>query len=636
MIRLDPTQEHHPIMTTLRGPADPDRLRRKVGRYNDRWYCDPLPTCAIAPATNDAWPAVSTLKKAFPKHALKAWGERTVAEYAVDNLAQIRGILASPGGRAAAVDVVKGAPYRDTSKAADRGTTLHALLEARLAGQQMMLGVDAAAEPYVPAIDEMLATLQPELVMAEVVVISRPSEVAPSGYGGTFDHILRIGGELWLTDLKTRKPGKWDDVYDDEAAQLAAYGRADYAIVERDSAAVRLELPPLAHLGVIAIAPDGWRLHEIDVAVAERTFSAMADLWDAMRAKHVVGFYTPAATPTVAPDGLPANPEFDIDEDVAGGSSGIDLQDALTEARIDDDGQAAAVATVFPGAEVMQRGDWVRPDRTVWIKDRVRAIVAVDGGAQRLQLAWPIDVPGLKDHDPTDDEIDLVAEACTKVEAALQMPFGDTDPKVLEPPKVVEPVVPPAPSPKVAADDPRIAELGARLEALPPDLRDSVLGHARRQLVPRFGTGQATEAHLDLVVGLIEAGEHDHAERRALAAAHVGSMPENVTADAAVGWVTKGAHCDADRLTADEVEQLGSLADALELGHVALQPDGTLAVCALTQWWSACGGKRHVLAHAKHLMPGRAAELTSSAVLEKDPPALVWALVTAPVPTTAA
>jgi hypothetical protein len=39
-------------MSILKGPADADHFRVKVGRYGDRWYTDPLPACGIAPASD--------------------------------------------------------------------------------------------------------------------------------------------------------------------------------------------------------------------------------------------------------------------------------------------------------------------------------------------------------------------------------------------------------------------------------------------------------------------------------------------------------------------------------------------------------------------------------------------------------
>ena len=78
-------------------------------------------------------PSVTTiLSKGMPAPALKSWGERTVAEFAVDNLDSWREL-----DRDAAVDLVKRAPYRNMTSAGSTGTDVHALCEKILRGEPL-------------------------------------------------------------------------------------------------------------------------------------------------------------------------------------------------------------------------------------------------------------------------------------------------------------------------------------------------------------------------------------------------------------------------------------------------------------------------------------------------------------------
>ncbi len=63
----DPFSRPHvaiPDTVELRGPADADHFRVKVGRYGDRFYTDPLEADTIAPTSEATFPSVSTCKKA--------------------------------------------------------------------------------------------------------------------------------------------------------------------------------------------------------------------------------------------------------------------------------------------------------------------------------------------------------------------------------------------------------------------------------------------------------------------------------------------------------------------------------------------------------------------------------------------
>jgi hypothetical protein len=248
---------------TLLGPADADHYRVKVGR--SRWYCDPLPTCDIADATDGSWPSISTVKGAVPF----AYGDyvamrRTADAYAGRTL------------EADADDVYE--QFKVAEKAArfvafDRGHIIHYWFEDLLAGQPMReftpfdLEVNKLkpaaleeAKRYQDAIAAWHAAYQPELVAKEVVCIHRTLNGV--GYGGTADAIIRIDGKLYMADWKSR--GSDHDAHAEEAAQVAALAGAEYMIVTDETGSpVRRLLPDFEGGLIVSIKTDGCRTYPV-------------------------------------------------------------------------------------------------------------------------------------------------------------------------------------------------------------------------------------------------------------------------------------------------------------------------------------------------------------------------------------
>lgn len=77
----------------LHGP-NPDMFRTKV--HNARWYCDPLPGCDLAPATQDKWPSVTTIKKAWSKPFRKSLLLPVITERLTDIPAELPEQLQAP------------------------------------------------------------------------------------------------------------------------------------------------------------------------------------------------------------------------------------------------------------------------------------------------------------------------------------------------------------------------------------------------------------------------------------------------------------------------------------------------------------------------------------------------------------
>jgi hypothetical protein len=58
----------------------PDNFQTR--RNGTRYYCDPLPTCEIAPATDKAWPGFSSLKPSKPFRKSVPWVDLATGEVA--------------------------------------------------------------------------------------------------------------------------------------------------------------------------------------------------------------------------------------------------------------------------------------------------------------------------------------------------------------------------------------------------------------------------------------------------------------------------------------------------------------------------------------------------------------------------
>jgi hypothetical protein len=114
--------------SVLRGPADADHYRVKVGRYGDRWYTDPLPADSIADASDWQAPSWSIVKKA----AGQDWSFVTNKRNGHAEQAELLRIAnLEPDSRTAAFNQIN----KDGLKqAAGRGTIVHLWAEDFLAG----------------------------------------------------------------------------------------------------------------------------------------------------------------------------------------------------------------------------------------------------------------------------------------------------------------------------------------------------------------------------------------------------------------------------------------------------------------------------------------------------------------------
>jgi hypothetical protein len=145
-------------------------------------------------------------------------------------------MLAKKDGERMAIDHIKGSRFRDMNKKADRGTIVHAAIEAYIDGKPMGKAdleerLEEARIPrslwkgaagMVAGAMEFLFELEPEVLHSEATVYSRKH-----GYAGTADLIvkMRIGKSTRhaVVDFKTSPR-----IYDETGLQLCAYSRADF------------------------------------------------------------------------------------------------------------------------------------------------------------------------------------------------------------------------------------------------------------------------------------------------------------------------------------------------------------------------------------------------------------------------
>jgi hypothetical protein len=376
-------------MTLILGPADASHFRVKVGRYGERWYCDPLPGDDIAPAADPdaAWPAISTIKRASGND----WSfvaMKRIAHAADAELERLPTLAAEQR-----YDTCKSINSHGLNVAAGRGTIVHwwgeDLLHGRPPRAVTPLDLTAARLPaesltrallYLPALQQFFDTYQPELVAAEYPVIHR--DLNGVGYGGTPDGIWRIGGDLYLYDFKTRTEDGDHAAYPEEAAQIAAGARADYMLVEGVDGAERRHIPDVVGGMVVSIKPDGCRIYPVDIDKAFDHFTALHAWWVARRAER-------------EPIGRPWP--------VKAAKKGVTMTNRglfyLTKPPLERD----EVAT------------------------RARALVDAGHGA-RLAAAWPDGIPGLAtDHQHTPDELAQIAAAVHSVEVDTDAPFTVDD-----------------------------------------------------------------------------------------------------------------------------------------------------------------------------------------------------------------
>jgi len=216
------------------------------------------------PADESLVPSVTNVIGILDKPALSRWAAKLVAERAATmklSLAKMEdGDI---------VDTLKAVPWQRSNRAADRGTSIHEYLEARLNDWEPEPLSDDA-EPYRAAADDFMLHAHIEVVETELTMF-HPL------YAGTADFVARIDGTLTLGDFKTSKA-----IYDEAALQLAALwgcytDQHGDPVPWRDADGEFTEMPELR---VVRIGHDGWEQKTVhDPRASLSAFFGLLTAW---------------------------------------------------------------------------------------------------------------------------------------------------------------------------------------------------------------------------------------------------------------------------------------------------------------------------------------------------------------------
>ena len=111
------------------------------------------------------------------------------------------------------------APYKTTEKAAERGTTVHSIVESYKHTKKHIDGIPDKYRGYAHAFYSWVEDNQAELLEHERTVVSKQH-----GFAGTLDLLAKLGDKIFVIDIKTGK-----DIYPEAFLQLSAY---QYALAE--------------------------------------------------------------------------------------------------------------------------------------------------------------------------------------------------------------------------------------------------------------------------------------------------------------------------------------------------------------------------------------------------------------------
>jgi hypothetical protein len=212
----------------------------------------------IHPVTGETVPSVTTILGVMDKPALVGWAAKSVAEYAADNVEAV-----SLLGRDERVALLKGVPFRNRDKAADRGTEAHTYAERRLTFGIAPSPSNRSAE----LVDEVLAALDPTPLVSEGTVFN-----STVGYAGTFDGVWRVDGRIVMVDWKSGK-----GVYSESGLQLNAYARGEEVITPSEV----FSMPRVDEAWIIHVPNEGgWKVHPVALGNEEwLAFQAARMVW---------------------------------------------------------------------------------------------------------------------------------------------------------------------------------------------------------------------------------------------------------------------------------------------------------------------------------------------------------------------
>lgn len=238
----------------------------------------------------------TVLGAGIPKPQLVPWAARTVAEWALENPADMERLahehamdLANENvdakGRTAALNYVSRKADEKRDKAAKRGTKIHAIAERIIHGEAVDVPEELVSviDGYIRFLDEFEVTAiltEKTILLAELGVAGRFDLIATSPY---LNH-----GDPFIADTKSS-----GGVYESTAAQLAAYASADGHVTDDDPTTLH-PLPKVTASYVLHCTPDeGTRVIPFaqgpeELAADFDYFLAAYDIYERTLARHKV------------------------------------------------------------------------------------------------------------------------------------------------------------------------------------------------------------------------------------------------------------------------------------------------------------------------------------------------------------
>lgn len=193
----------------------------------------------------------------MPKPALTNWAAKMAALFVVDNLDSVTALARAD--RDAAIDLIKGAPWRKSGRAADAGTEVHKYAEmvarAVMEGAKPKGAVPPDVLPYLKQYVRFLKEYKVQPVMLETVIWNNDP-----AYAGRIDMAATIDGVdgIVIIDTKSGASGVWESA----ALQQTAYAYAEWYYDEDEQ---KLKpMPEIVATYALWLRPEGWALQPLE------------------------------------------------------------------------------------------------------------------------------------------------------------------------------------------------------------------------------------------------------------------------------------------------------------------------------------------------------------------------------------
>ena len=222
------------------------------------------------------YPGVTGIIDVIEKQALREWKAKQVARAAVTQYTEL-GMRMAKDDWAGAIDWLMSLPGYQRDQAASIGSRVHHLADLLGRDQKPVegFGISEQALPYARAFAGFLEHYSASNIVSSEKMVINFSEA----YGGQYDLIMRIDGELWLVEIKTGRYG----FYPETGLQLAAYQHAEYIMLPNDPNLY--PMPQIERCAVLHLRPEayskGYRLVEYQVRdVDYRAFLSARNLYE--------------------------------------------------------------------------------------------------------------------------------------------------------------------------------------------------------------------------------------------------------------------------------------------------------------------------------------------------------------------